>query len=111
LSVRTNGLVVPASVIQRGPEGAYAFFVKEDMTAGMTAVKVAQIDQGQALIESGLTNGQLVVVDGQSKVQPGSKVKSAQASEEGGAKTGPKKGGDASSAKGKKAGRTNEPAK
>ena len=77
LSVRTNGVVVPASVVQRGPEGPYAFVVKDDMSVEMAKVKVAEIDQGLALIDSGLTPGQRVVVDGQYKLQPGSKVKPA----------------------------------
>jgi membrane fusion protein, multidrug efflux system len=80
LAVRTNGIVVPASVVQRGPEGAYAFIVNNDMSVKMAPVKVGQIDQGQALIESGLTAGQHVVVDGQYKLQPGSKVKPADSS-------------------------------
>ena len=80
LSVRTNGIVVPASVVQRGPEGSYAFVVNNDMSVKMAPVKVAQIDQGQALIDSGLNAGQRVVVDGQYKLQPGSKVKSADSS-------------------------------
>jgi membrane fusion protein, multidrug efflux system len=80
LAVRTNGIVVPASVVQRGPEGAYAFIVNNDMSVKMAPVKVGQIDQGQALIDSGLTAGQRVVVDGQYKLQPGSKVKPADSS-------------------------------
>lgn len=79
LSVRTNGIVVPASVVQRGPEGAYVFTVNEDMSVKMAPVKVAQIDQGQALIDSGLNPGERVVVDGQYKLQPGSKVRAAEA--------------------------------
>src|SRR5882672_6467468 len=80
LTVRTNGIVMPTSVVQRGPEGAYAFIVNSDMSVKMAPVKVAQIDQGQALIDSGLTAGQRVVVDGQYKLQPGSKVKPAESS-------------------------------
>lgn len=37
-------------------------------------MKVAQISNGQALINSGLTNKDEVVVDGQYKLQPGSHV-------------------------------------
>jgi multidrug efflux system membrane fusion protein len=89
LSVRTNGIVVPASVVQRGPEGAYAFVVNDDMSVKMATVKVAQIDQGQALIDSGLNPGDRVVVDGQYKLQPGSKVRPTEApgSKPGGGKT------------------------
>jgi len=38
-------------------------------------VKVARIDQEQALIDDGLRPGERVVVDGQYKLQPGSQVK------------------------------------
>jgi multidrug efflux system membrane fusion protein len=75
LSVRKGGIVVPASVVQRGPEGSYAFVVNEDMTVKMSPVQVAQIDQGQALIDSGLNPGERVVVDGQYKLQPNSRIK------------------------------------
>jgi multidrug efflux system membrane fusion protein len=78
LSVRTNAVVVPASVVQRGPEGAYAFVVNEDNSVKMAPVKVARMDQGQALIDEGLAPGEHVVVDGQFKLQPGSFVKPAQ---------------------------------
>src|SRR6185295_5995852 len=31
LTTRKDGIVVPASVIQRGPDGAYAFIIKDDL--------------------------------------------------------------------------------
>ena len=74
VSTRHNGLVVPASVIQRGPNGAYAYVITQDKTAEMRPVKVAQIDGGLALIDSGLQEGEQVVVDGQYKLQPGAPV-------------------------------------
>jgi hypothetical protein len=40
----------------------------------MRPVKVAQIDGGVALIDSGLQEGEQVVVDGQYKLQPGAPV-------------------------------------
>ena len=70
-----HGPVVPASVVQRGPDGDFAFVISKEMKAEVRPIKVAQIDRGQALIQEGLTNGELVVVDGQYKLQPGSKVK------------------------------------
>ncbi len=69
---------MPASVIQRGPEGAFAFVIVADGTnqvAQVRPVKVAQIERNQALIDEGLTPGERVVVDGQYKLQAGSKVK------------------------------------
>jgi len=78
LTIRTNAIVVPASVVQRGPEGPYAFVVNDDMTVRMVTVQVGPSDQGQVLIERGLAPGERVVVDGQFKLQPGSLVKAAQ---------------------------------
>ena len=75
LTTRKDGTVVPASVIQRGPEGAYAFVIKDDLTVQIRPVKVSQIEQGQALIDDGLQPGERVVVDGQYKLQAGSRVK------------------------------------
>jgi membrane fusion protein, multidrug efflux system len=74
VSTRQNGLVVPASVIQRGPEGTYAYVITSNKTAEMRPVKVGQIDGGQALIDSGLQAGEQVVVDGQYRLQPGARV-------------------------------------
>ncbi len=74
VQTRAGGLVVPASVIQRGPQGAYAFVIGPDSTVRARLVKVAQIDGGFALIDSGLAAGEQVVVDGQYKLQDGSKV-------------------------------------
>jgi multidrug efflux system membrane fusion protein len=82
LTTRKGGAVVPASVIQRGPQGAFAFVIKADMSVEIRPVKVSQIEQGQALVEEGLHPGERVVVDGQYKLQTGSKVKPAKSAKE-----------------------------
>ena len=78
LSTRKNSAVVPASVVQRGPDGAFAFVINGDQTVEIRSVKVGQIEQGEALIEDGLHPGEHVVVDGQYKLQKGSRVKTAE---------------------------------
>jgi multidrug efflux system membrane fusion protein len=75
VTTRKGGTVVPASVVQRGPEGAYAFVIKSDSSVETRPVQVARIEQGEALIDQGLQLGEKVVVDGQYKLQPGSHVK------------------------------------
>jgi multidrug efflux system membrane fusion protein len=75
LMTRKNGLVVPATVVQRGPDGPYAFVIRPDQTVVMQPIKVAQIENGEALIDAGLQPGEEVVVDGQYRLQAGSKVK------------------------------------
>jgi multidrug efflux system membrane fusion protein len=74
LSIRKDSAVVPASVVQRGPEGAFAFVIKDDQTVEIRPIRVAQIEQGEALIEAGLRPGERVVVDGQYKLQKGSRI-------------------------------------
>lgn len=75
LTMRKDGVVVPASVVQRGPDTTYAFVIKEDQSVEMRTIKVAQFEDNQALIEDGLKVGERVVVDGQYRLQPGSHVK------------------------------------
>jgi multidrug efflux system membrane fusion protein len=71
LDTRHDGLTVPASAVQQGPNGAYAYAIKPDDTVEIRSIKVAQISDGQALIDSGLAANERVVVDGQYKLQPG----------------------------------------
>jgi membrane fusion protein, multidrug efflux system len=68
---RHNGLTVPASVVQQGPNGPYAYVINPDGTVATRPVKVAQVSEGQALIDSGLEANEQVVTDGQYKLQPG----------------------------------------
>ena len=74
LDVRHNGLTVPAAVVQQGTKGPYAYVVNPDSTVAIHPIKVAQISDGQALIDSGLKANEQVVVDGQYKLQPGTHV-------------------------------------
>jgi membrane fusion protein, multidrug efflux system len=74
LDTRHNGLTVPAAVVQQGEHGAYAYVVNPDSTVAIRPIKVAQISDGQALIDSGLEANEQVVVDGQYKLQPGTHV-------------------------------------
>jgi multidrug efflux system membrane fusion protein len=71
LDTRHDGLTVPASVVQQGPQGPYAYVVNPDSSVAIRPIKVAQISEGQALIDSGLQANEQVVVDGQYKLQPG----------------------------------------
>jgi len=75
LTIRKNGIVVPASVVQRGPDGPYAFVIEKNLSVSMRPIQVAHVEQGEALINSGLKPGEQIVVDGQYKLQPGFQVK------------------------------------
>jgi multidrug efflux system membrane fusion protein len=74
VDTRLNGLTVPASAVQQGPSGPYTYVIDANNTVENRTVKVAQISGGQALIDSGLKANEQVVVDGQYKLQPGTRV-------------------------------------
>jgi membrane fusion protein, multidrug efflux system len=74
LTVRRDAVAVPAQVIQRGPNSLYAYVVKTDQSVERRPIKVGPVRDGLAVIESGLSPGERVVVDGQFKLRPGAKV-------------------------------------
>jgi membrane fusion protein, multidrug efflux system len=74
VDTRQNGLTVAASAVQQGPSGAYVYVIDPNNTVQSRPVKVAQISGGQALVDSGLKANEQVVVDGQYKLQPGTRV-------------------------------------
>src|SRR5499427_5690756 len=74
LATRQGGVVVSEAAVQRGPEGPYVFVIDPDNTVAMKPIKVAQTDAGTALIDEGLNPGERVVIDGQYRLQQGSRV-------------------------------------
>jgi len=74
LTTRKDATVIPSSVVQRGPQGTYAYLIKPDKTVEMRPIKVAQTEGNLALVDKGLEPGEQVVVDGQYKLQPGAHV-------------------------------------
>jgi multidrug efflux system membrane fusion protein len=74
LASRPDGITVPAQAVQRGPKGAFAYVIGDGDKVEVRQIKVAQIEAGEALIDDGLKPGERIVVDGQSRLQPGSQV-------------------------------------
>jgi len=80
LDVR-RGTVVPEPAVQNGPDGSYAFIIRPDAAVEVRPLHVAATHQGKALIASGLSAGERVVVDGQYRLRPGTRVVVASTSE------------------------------
>ena len=70
-----KSIVVPASAIQRGPDGSYVYVINANFKATMRSVSVDLIQDGFAAVKSGLSVGESVVVEGQFKLRPGSPVR------------------------------------
>jgi multidrug efflux system membrane fusion protein len=75
LSVRKGAATVPAQTVQDGPNGSYAYIIKEDNTVERRPVEVAAVQDGLAVIAKGLSPGDRVVVDGQYRLTNGARVK------------------------------------
>jgi multidrug efflux system membrane fusion protein len=84
LEVRKNATVVPAAAIQRGPQGNYAYVVKSDKTVEVRQLTIALSQGNQTAISFGISPGELVVTDGQDKLQAESKVDFRSPSDAGG---------------------------
>jgi multidrug efflux system membrane fusion protein len=69
-----RGPIVPEAALQSGPNGAYAFVVRQDSTVENRPVRIAASRNGEALIESGLAAGETIVVDGHYKLRPGARI-------------------------------------
>jgi len=74
LETHKDSTVVPSVTIQNGPQGSYVFVVKPDKTVEVRPVTVSFTQNNVASIASGLNPGDVVVMDGQDKLQGGSKV-------------------------------------
>lgn len=75
-----NVVIVPTTAILRGSQGVYVFSVGNDDTVKVRSVTVAETNGNVTGISQGLNAGDLVVTDGQDKLQEGSKVEARPAS-------------------------------
>jgi multidrug efflux system membrane fusion protein len=74
LYVDPNALTLPAPAVMTGQQGTYVYTVDSTGTAKQRPVQVSRTLDSVAVIASGLREGEKVVVDGQSRLIPGSKV-------------------------------------
>jgi membrane fusion protein, multidrug efflux system len=74
LYVDPNALTLPAPAVMTGQQGTYVYTVDSTSTARQRPVQVARTVDSVSVIASGLRDGERVVIDGQSRLIPGSKV-------------------------------------
>lgn len=74
LGEEPDRVVAPSPAVQAGQQGQYVFVVKGDSTVEMRPVKVARMDEAEAVIGEGLEAGETVVTDGQIRLVQGSRV-------------------------------------
>jgi multidrug efflux system membrane fusion protein len=74
LFVDPNALTLPAAAVMTGQQGTYVYTIDSAGSAKQRPVQVSRTADSLSVISSGLKEGERVVVDGQSRLIPGSKV-------------------------------------
>jgi len=74
LETRKNSTVVPTAAILRGPQGTFVYAMQPDKTVVDKPVTVALTQGTTTVVTTGVNPGDVVVTDGQDKLQRGSRV-------------------------------------
>jgi membrane fusion protein, multidrug efflux system len=69
-----NAVVVPLAAVQHGPDGLFVFTVRPDDTVQQQPVQLGYQDNAIAVVSAGLRGGETVVLTGQSRLAPGTRV-------------------------------------
>jgi multidrug efflux system membrane fusion protein len=78
-----NLTIIPTAAIQRGPQGTYVYAASKDPASKDTLAKIypvtiAQTTGNSVGLSAGLNPGDIVVIDGQDKLQDGTKINPSQ---------------------------------
>ena len=86
--VSKDALTIPATALQRGQDGFFAYVVRPDSTVAARNLKVLQAGETTVIISDGLQPGERVVTSNIYRLSPGAKVRVADSARTGaGAKT------------------------
>jgi len=74
VSTSSGALTVPSAAVRHGQDQLYVYVVRPDQTVVRQAVELERDDGVTAVVANGLQDGQLAVIDGQSRLQNGTHV-------------------------------------
>jgi multidrug efflux system membrane fusion protein len=74
LGVQAHAVVVPGTTIQIGQNGPYVFVIKDDSTVELRLVRIDRTVGNKTVVASGLAAGERVVIDGQLRLNNGTRV-------------------------------------
>jgi membrane fusion protein, multidrug efflux system len=74
LDVRRDVVAVPVTAVQQGPDGPFAFVVGQNRAVQKRVIKVGDVNKTTAIIDDGIQPGDLVVTEGQYRIQSGTAV-------------------------------------
>ena len=74
LGEEANRVVAPSVAVLTGQQGQFVYVVKDDETVDVRPVKVARMDETDAVVAQGLAAGETVVTDGQLRLVAGARI-------------------------------------
>jgi membrane fusion protein, multidrug efflux system len=74
ITTRKNAVTIPAVALQRGPDGYYVWVVKSDDTVEQRSIGAMTVNEDTAIAIKGLDAGETVVLEGQSRLDAGTRV-------------------------------------
>jgi len=74
VDTRANVVTIPPPALQRGPNGLYTWVIKPDNTAEQRSIEANPAGTDTVIVTKGLSAGEQVVVNGQYRLQAGSRV-------------------------------------
>ena len=74
ISTDKNAVTLPTVAVQRGPDGFYVWVIKPDNTVEQRPIDAKIVDESTAIATTGLSGGERVVVNGQSRLDKGFRV-------------------------------------
>jgi membrane fusion protein, multidrug efflux system len=74
LDIRRDVLALPVRAVQQGPAGPFVFVVGQGRKAERRPIKTGAMSKTTAIVDGGLQPGEMVVTDGQYRIQNGTVV-------------------------------------
>jgi membrane fusion protein, multidrug efflux system len=70
-----QALTIPASAVERGPDGLFTYVVQPDSTINVAPITTGEQVNGMVVVRKGLQPGDKVVASNQYRLQPGSHIR------------------------------------
>jgi multidrug efflux system membrane fusion protein len=77
LSTIDHATVVPTEAVQTGQDGQFVFVVKPDFTVELRTVTIGENSDEDTVVRQGLQLGETVVTEGQLRLEPGTRITTA----------------------------------
>jgi multidrug efflux system membrane fusion protein len=74
ITTQKDAVTLPSVAVQRGPDGTYVWVVKQDNTVEQRPITTQIVSEDLAIASKGLTAGERVVLNGQSRLDVGTHV-------------------------------------